>query len=386
MESTSIPYYNYIFYGLFFLISVFFSLLINFLILRFSRTLGIRNVSSTTGMVRWGSTTKPALGGFSFYIIFLVSIAILGVIPTETSGYMGQQMIGLLAASSLGFLIGLADDAYNTNPLVKFIGQLTCALLLVTTNFEIAVTSSPEFNYALTIIWVIGLMNSINMLDNMDGITSSVSISVLIGGIVIVVLDGQLENQYLIMMMGVLGALIGFLYFNWNPSRMYMGDTGSQFLGVFLAGISILFFWNHRSNNIEFFELRAFVIPMLLFIVPLIDTATVVIRRLMRRSSPFVGGRDHITHHLAYLGLSDRWVATVLLSVSLISVGLVAWVYTLFEAEQWTFGYTLAAFGYFFVLFGVMQVLYNLGKKKHALKQASEKQEKTKDDKSATSA
>ena len=154
-----------------------------------------------------------------------------------------------------------------------------------------------------------------------------------------------------------------------------MGDTGSQFLGVFLAGISILFFWNHRSNDIEFIELRAFILPMLLFIVPLIDTTTVVIRRLMRRSSPFVGGRDHITHHLAYLGLSDRMVAITLLGTSLLSVVMVAFIYRTFEADNWKFGYTLAAFGYFIAVFLLFQLLYNAGKKKHERAEAAKKKE-----------
>jgi hypothetical protein len=121
--------------------------------------------------------------------------------------------------------------------------------------------------------------------------------------------------------------IFGFFFFNWHPSRMYMGDTGSQFLGVFLAAISIMFFWNIRTPYIGMFDLRQFVIPLLLFIIPLCDTGTVVIRRLARRQSPFVGGKDHIAHHLAYLGMSDTWVAVLLGSVSLASVGIVMFIY-----------------------------------------------------------
>lgn len=354
---------NEIFYGTFFLIAIFFSILINFLILRFTNTLGMRDEAAqkTAGQIRWGSASKPALGGFSFYIVFLVSISVLGVAGMNGTVY-SIQLIGLMAASSLGFLIGLADDAYNTNPLVKFIGQFTCANILVLTDFQIPVTDLPEFNYLFTIVWVIGLMNSINMLDNMDAITSSISISILLGGMVMILLDGQLQNVYLIIMLGVAGALIGFLYFNWNPSRMYMGDTGSQFLGVFLAAISILFFWKFRDPTVGMIDLRQFLIPMLLFIVPLIDTTTVVIRRLMRRQSPFVGGKDHITHQLAYLGLPDQWVAIVLSIVSLFSVLLVALMYPHFD--NWDFTYTLAVLAYFVGMFLLFQVLYNLGQKK----------------------
>lgn len=148
-----------------------------------------------------------------------------------------------------------------------------------------------------------------------------------------------------------------------------MGDTGSQFLGVFLASTSILFFWNFRDEGSgEFIQLKQFVVPMLLFIVPLIDTTTVTIRRLMKKQSPFVGGKDHITHHLAYLGLSDRMVATVLLLISLVSIPLavsivLGWI-------EWTWVVTLSAFGYFFLLFIAFQLLYNRGKKLHQQKLA----------------
>lgn len=349
------------FYGLFFVITISFSILINFLILRFSSNLGMRDATEAPNQIRWGSSSKPALGGFSFYMIFLVSISMLGVIGTNNDVY-NQQLIGLMVSSSLGFLIGLADDAYNTNPLVKFIGQFTCANILVLTKFVIPVTDMPEFNYLFTVVWVIGLMNSINMLDNMDAITTSVSISILLGAMVLVLLDGNIDNAYLIIMLGVSGALIGFLFFNWHPSRMYMGDTGSQFLGVFLAGISILFFWKFKNPEAGIIDLRQFLIPMMLFIVPLIDTTTVVIRRLARRQSPFVGGKDHITHQLAYLGLSDQWVAVSLASISLLSVGIVAWMFLHFDS--WSFGLTLGFLAYFIIIFLVFQVLYNFGQRK----------------------
>ncbi len=354
--------YNILFYSLFFVIAICFSVLINFLILRFSRNLGMRNVKNNQfGGVRWGSTSKPSVGGFSFYIVFLISISVLGVIPVEDHGY--KQLIGLLSSCSVGFLLGLADDAYNTNPLVKFIGQFTCANLLVATGFQIQATTLPEINYIITVLWVIGLMNSINMLDNMDAITTSVSASIIIGAIVLIVLNGDVPKSYLIIMLGVLGALIGFLFFNWHPSKIYMGDTGSQFLGVFLAAISILFFWNYRESYSGFIELRQFLIPMLLFIIPLIDTTTVVIRRLARRQSPFVGGKDHITHQLAYLGLPDQWVAIVLTLISLCSIILVVFIFN--NLDSWQLNYTFLLLGYFLLVFIIFQILYNMAQKKH---------------------
>lgn len=355
--------------GLFFVIAVFFSFLINWLFLKFSFNLGARGKDSAN-QIRWSSNVKPAIGGISFFIIFLVSISVIGTIPRESATFIDKKLIGLMAASSLGFLLGLADDAYNTNPLVKFIGQLSCAYILIVSDVYIKVFGVDSFDFLITAIWVIGLMNSINMLDNMDAITTTISASIILGMLLVIVCTNYInENLYLVVLVGVLGALVGFLYFNWNPAKIYMGDTGSQFLGVFLAASSIIFIWNFRDFPNSVFELKQFVLPMLFFIVPLIDTSTVTIRRLMRKQSPFVGGKDHITHHLAYLGLTDKQVAIVLFSVSLVSIplGLVIvnhWI-------EWSLWVTIAAFAYFFLMFGIMQVLYNKGKRMREQKMAA---------------
>jgi UDP-GlcNAc:undecaprenyl-phosphate/decaprenyl-phosphate GlcNAc-1-phosphate transferase len=355
-------------YLVFFLLSVFFSFLINWILLKFSKNLGVRN-HDEHNQVRWSSETKPSLGGISFFILFLISTSVLNLMVSDTDSVFNLKMIGILSATVLGFVIGLADDAYNTNPLVKFMGQLSCAFILILTGVYIDATNVLEINYLLTVLWVVGLMNSINMLDNMDGITTSISMSIILVAIVFVAGSNKFDNSYLTLLLGVLGALTGFLYFNWNPAKIYMGDSGSQFLGVFLAAISMVFFWGEKDNTEEFFQIRQFVIPMLVFIVPLIDTTTVSIRRLMRGQSPFVGGKDHTTHHLVFFGLSEKQTAVTLLAISLISLPL-SWI--LFAGIiQWTFVITLAAFVYFFVVFGLMQVVYNIGKKRMEAKKVS---------------
>ncbi len=360
-----------LFLGMFFVIAVLFSFLINWLFLKFSINLGSRNKEMS--QVRWSSNVKPAIGGISFFIVFLVSISIIGTIPREASTFLDKKLIGLMAASSLGFLLGLADDAYNTNPLVKFIGQLSCAYILIVSDVYISVFGVDSIDFLITTIWVIGMMNSINMLDNMDAITTTVSASIITGMIAVILSTHYIQNNlYLVMLVGVLGSLIGFLYFNWNPSKIYMGDTGSQFLGVFLASSSMIFIWNYKDpNSSELIQLKQFVVPMLFFIVPLVDTITVTVRRLMRKQSPFVGGKDHITHHLAYLGLSDRQVAYALISVSLLSIPLCIVIIT--GVVEWGWQVTIGAFVYFFAVFTMFQILYNKGKKIHLIKQMNAK-------------
>ncbi len=360
--------YLYPFYTVVLLMSVLFSVLINRLMLKFSTNLGVRNKDNIQ-QVRWSSTSKPALGGISFFIIFLISISLLGAIPTENSDVFDQRVLGIVTACILGFLLGLADDAYNTNPLVKFIGQLTCAFILITTGVSIELTGIASVDFIFTTVWVIGLMNSINMLDNMDAITTTTSIFIILGAIVILAVSGQYNSMYMVLLLGVLGALIGFLFFNWNPSSMYMGDTGSQFLGVYLAAISIIFMWNgFKLQNAEILQVKQFVIPALLFIVPLIDTTTVTFRRLMRKQSPFVGGKDHITHQLAILGLSDRGVAIALSSVSAFSVVIVGLLVS--GTIEWTYQVTFACVIYFFAMLAFMQVLYNRAQAKLKAREA----------------
>jgi UDP-GlcNAc:undecaprenyl-phosphate/decaprenyl-phosphate GlcNAc-1-phosphate transferase len=160
-------------------------------------------------------------------------------------------------------------------------------------------------------------------------------------------------------LLGVLGSLIGFLFYNWYPSKMYMGDTGSQFLGVFLAAFSIILIWHEREPTGNVFQVRQFMLPLILFIVPLIDTITVSIRRMIRGSSPFVGGKDHTTHHLAYIGLHEREVAIVLMTISAASILIVGLLVS--NTIIWTTQVTLYLSLYFVFVFTIMQVVYQRG-------------------------
>lgn len=331
--------------------TVLFSFLINGLFLKFSRTLGVKDQGDN--LVRWSATSKPALGGISFYILFLFAIACYSLV-FEAVSYMNDivQFLGILGACSLGFVVGLADDAYNTKPFLKFFAQFTCAIILISTGTYINLSGFLWFDYAITILWVVGLMNSINMMDNMDGITTSISISIVLSGLYVLITNHEVKSIYFITLLGVLAGLIGFLYYNWNPSKMYMGDSGSQFLGVFLASIGILFFWNFNAAPNFRIQTRQFIIPMLIFIIPIIDTTTVTINRLLRGQSPFVGGRDHTTHHLSYLGLSDRQVALAFFGLSLLSLFFLMIIDKFIPRDKWDYQHFALFLVYFLVLFG----------------------------------
>jgi UDP-GlcNAc:undecaprenyl-phosphate GlcNAc-1-phosphate transferase len=163
------------------------------------------------------------------------------------------------------------------------------------------------------------MMNSINMIDNMDAISSIVSVVILFAMLLLLLIDRNFMHPMTVITIGLVAAVLGFLFFNWNPSKMYMGDTGSQFLGFILAYTGIVFIWNYQDAGVVQPAAKRFFMVATLFVLPLSDTITVTIKRLSKKHSPFVGGKDHTTHHLSYMGLSDRMVAIVYLIIALIA-------------------------------------------------------------------
>lgn len=282
------------------------STLINWILIKFSFNLGIRNLSKEEE-IRW-QKKKPSVGGLSFYLVFLIMFAILSNIinlgALKVLKYDDKVDLSLLISATLGFLIGLIDDARNTNPMLKLLGQISCGVVLTLFGIIIPISPNEFWNGLFTILWVVFLMNSINMLDNMDGMTSIVSFFILAGIFSLNSLDHLSLTSLMILV--CIGSIFGFLLYNFNPSRIYMGDSGSQFLGIVLAHLSIVYLWNNRIDFGGYFQINQFFVPFMLFTIPIFDTTTVFIHRLLRKQSPFIGGKDHLSHHLVYLGFRDK--------------------------------------------------------------------------------
>jgi UDP-GlcNAc:undecaprenyl-phosphate/decaprenyl-phosphate GlcNAc-1-phosphate transferase len=338
----------------FFATAFLFSLLINGLFLRFAKTLGMRN--HTENIIRWNSTNKPAFGGISFYIVFLISIAALSFIYKRNDYFHNVQTLGILAASTLGFLVGLFDDAYNTRVFIKLSSQITCSVILILTGTHIVFFNNLWLDYALTVLWVVGLMNAINMLDNMDGITTIVAVFIFITALVMLILRSAMDSVFVIILVGMIAAMLGFLFYNWHPSKMYMGDTGSQFLGILLATIGILFFWNQNEIIDVQFSFKGVIMAAIMFVLPISDTTAVIIKRLRKGKSPFVGGKDHTTHHLSYMGISDGVVALIFMGLALISSIMVLLAY---RVREWSFTHTILFGIYFLAVFVFLIVIGN---------------------------
>lgn len=271
------------------------------------------------GYVRWEQQRKPLVGGLAMFLAWLMGCVAL----QELEG--GLRLWPWLGVASIGFAVGLADDAWGLKPRQKLAGQLACGLLLLASGDSIRFFGSVWLDGPLTLLWVVGLMNSLNMLDNMDGIVALVSAGVLAGCVATGANDVLAQGSGAVLT----GALLGYFLLNRHPSRLYMGDSGSQFLGALLALWGISFVWNAPPAAAPWIETPLRV--ALIFFIPLADTTLVTVARLARGQSPTVGGRDHLTHHLRYLGLPVAWIAPLLGGLALI-LTVAAWL--LMPADQ----------------------------------------------------
>lgn len=334
------------------------SILINGILLRFSKTLGIRNKQEF--IIRWSQEAKPSLGGISFFISFLFTIILYAIVFGNIDVFRNVHLLGLFCAGSLAFLMGLADDAYNTRPFLKLLAQILCGLIIALTGTTIDFFNSDLLNTLITILWVVGVMNSLNMLDNMDGITTSVSIFILTSCFAAYLIFGEALNSITaVLIIAVIGSLIGFLYYNWHPSKLFMGDAGSQFIGFIVAYFSIDSLWN-ATTHFQEHSWIGMLICLVAFTPTASDTLTVFINRLRRGQSPMVGGKDHTTHHLVYKGYSEKKVLITFFILSCVSAILAILMIYLISKE---IGWAVSLISiFFFVTFS--SLYYNTKKHK----------------------
>ena len=253
----------------------------------------------------------PYLGGVAI---------IIGVITVSYSASLFSQFTSStfwLATSVLGpalllGLIGLWDDIRNLPPLPRFIAQtfagvFTAGILIITDNVGNP-TGSSIFDSIITVVWIVGICNSINFFDNLDGgAAGTVAISSI--ALAYLALSG---DQYLIAALSTVtaGATLGFLVWNKSPAKIYMGDAGALFLGVLLATLTVRFEPTAQT------QISSFLIPVFLLAIPILDTTVAVLSRIRRHLSPFLGGQDHLSHRMIRSGVTRKASAVVLWSLS----------------------------------------------------------------------
>jgi UDP-GlcNAc:undecaprenyl-phosphate GlcNAc-1-phosphate transferase len=257
------------------------------------------------------SAPVPYLGGVA--IILGISIITYIAIPFTSlpikNFWLATSLIG--PALAMG-VIGVWDDIKNLHPLLRFIGQsisgvLVAVILILSSSFG-SPTGSISIDVFITVLWIVGICNSINFFDNLDGGAAGTIVVSSIALTYLAISNGQALIGSLAVV--VTGACLGFLIWNKSPARIYMGDAGALFLGVLIATLTI------RLKPDTGSIVASFATPVLLLAVPILDTSVAVISRLRRRVSPFKGGKDHLSHRLIRSGIPRKNTAFLLWSLS----------------------------------------------------------------------
>src|SRR5256714_2656973 len=265
---------------------------------------------------RWGFVAKPKtdrwhkrptamMGGVAIWLAVITTY--LTLVPHTSAGWV------VAGAASFLFLVGLIDDWLHIKPYQKLIGQVIGAAIVVNYGLVLPWTRSLPANMVITIFWLIGITNAINLLDNMDGLATGIA-AIASGFLTLNFIAGNQPTEAL-MLGAFTAALIGFLIYNSNPASIFMGDSGSMFIGFFLASSSLIDLAGGRS--------RAFVtvlaVPILVLFIPIFDTTFVMILRKLSGRAASQGGRDHTSHRLVALGMSERRAVWMLYGLAALS-------------------------------------------------------------------
>ena len=271
----------------------------------------MRRIASTLGFVDAPSDRKhqvrpvPLLGGLAivggiFLAVLLASYVVYGQVP--------RAIAGVLLASTVVASVGLIDDRLGLPAWAKLGGQLAGIVILIYFGITVQLPVPNMVNFAITFLWVGGISNAINFLDNMDGLSAGVSAV----AAAFILLLATVNEQFLVAALSaaLLGSCLGFLRYNFYPAQIYMGDAGSIFLGFLLAVLAMQLRFPDNSNFVTW------MVPVFILGLPIFDMTLVVISRLHKGQSPNTPGRDHLSHRLVNIGCSQREAVLVLYIVA----------------------------------------------------------------------
>jgi UDP-GlcNAc:undecaprenyl-phosphate GlcNAc-1-phosphate transferase len=244
------------------------------------------------------TTPMPRFGGIAMYGAVVIALLVF-----EDRFRVDQLVSILLGATWVSFLGGW-DDRWGLRPILKFAGQIIAAIVLIVAGVQVAFLPWPWLNWLATIVWVVGLTNAINFLDNMDGLSGGLSAIASAFFLLMAVQSGQFLVGGL--SAALLGACVGFLVYNFNPASIFMGDTGALFLGFMLAALGIKLRFPANSDSITW------MVPVLVLGIPIFDITLVTISRIRRGVHPVTPGKDHTSHRLVRMGFSQREAVMVL--------------------------------------------------------------------------
>ena len=244
----------------------------------------------------------PRMGGLAIFIGFLLAVLLFAQIT--------PQVRGILLGAILIVVVGAIDDVMNLNAWLKISIQILAAVIAVLSGV-IGILAVP-----VTILWIVGVTNSVNLIDGLDGLACGVSAIAAMSMLVVSLLVSDANINVAVILAALVGGCLGFIPYNLNPAKIFMGDTGALMLGYIMATVSVI-------GMFKFYAIVTFVLPVLALAVPLSDTIFAFTRRILRGQSPFHADRGHFHHKLLDMGLNQKQAVAVLYAVSAI-LGLAA--------------------------------------------------------------
>jgi UDP-GlcNAc:undecaprenyl-phosphate GlcNAc-1-phosphate transferase len=278
---------------------------------------------------RWHKKPTAMLGGIAIYIGFSTALSFLADFSSiaphflRTSDSLNLPSLGAVIWIGMTFLfvVGLLDDFLHIKPQTKLIGQILAASLVAFLGFRLHWFTSLTVDTMVTMVWIVGITNAFNLLDNMDGLCAGIGF---IAAAMISVLFWETFPQAALVAMAIAGGLAAFLIYNFNPASIFMGDCGSLPIGFILAVLS-LYISETQPNNV----LSNLAVPLMLLLVPIFDTTLVTFIRLLSGRKASAGGRDHASHRLVLMGFSEKRAV-----LSLYGIGVIAGLAALFVSRS----------------------------------------------------
>ena len=283
------------------------------LVMKFAKQVGAIDVPDEKRHIHKAPT--PRMGGLAIFLGFLLSVLVFANIT--------PQVRGILIGAILIVVVGAIDDVLNLHAWLKFGVQIIAAVIAVLSGVLINVVSNPllitsgqaltigVLSVPVTILWIVGVTNSVNLIDGLDGLACGVSTIASLSMLAVSMLVSDANSNVAIILAALCGACLGFLPFNLNPAKIFMGDTGALLLGYILATVSVI-------GMFKFYAIITFILPVLALAVPLLDTVFAFTRRMLNGQSPFTADRGHFHHRLLDIGLNQKQAVAVLYAVSAI--------------------------------------------------------------------
>jgi UDP-GlcNAc:undecaprenyl-phosphate/decaprenyl-phosphate GlcNAc-1-phosphate transferase len=288
-----------------------------------SPSLGGRLVAHPTGE-RWHDRATPTFGGVG---LAAGTAAGVGVALAAGAVEPSWQLAGILAGSGLLLAAGLVDDIRHLSPAAKLAAQFAAAGIAIAAGLRVELVSNDVLGVAIALLWLVGITNAFNLLDNMDGLAATLA-TVACAYFAVDAATVHENELVLVLALSLAFACLGFLPFNLRPrggARVFMGDGGSQLLGFTLAALGLASSWTTAGTTVA-----TMLLPLLVLAIPILDTTLVTIRRLAERRPVTQGGTDHTSHRLVYYGLSETR-AVALLALIGIALGATAVAYNVLD-------------------------------------------------------